>query len=144
MKPFSFFKHHSCPCRKKCKSHEKNYGFTLLEVMVSLLIVALALTALVKGTGQKVNAANDLRDKTFAQWVAINKITEWRSQKLISSRTLTGDDTMGKQDWYWVATFLKTENKKILRVKMSVFKDEQSKKDKESPTVVLHAFLSKL
>jgi len=116
-----------------------NKGFTLLEVMVSLLIVALALTALVKGAGQKVNAANDLRDKTFAQWVAVNKVTEWRSQRFISNSQVTGDDMMGKQEWYWVARFIKTENKSIRRVEMSVYKDEAKE---GQPVVRFNAFLS--
>ncbi len=117
-------------------------GFTLLEVMAALLIVALALTALVKGAAQKVNNANELRDKTFAQWVAINKVTEWRSRQFISSSTLTGDDMMGKQEWYWVAKFVKTENKSIHRVEVSVYKDEEQKANKEQPVIRFNAFLS--
>lgn len=126
---------------KKCKFLSSK-GFTLLEVMVSLLIVALALTALVKGAAQKVNAANELRDKTFAQWVAVNKVAEWRSRKFISNSTLSGDDMMGKQEWYWIAKFIKTENKNIRRVEVSVYKDEEQKAKKEQPIIRFSAFLS--
>lgn len=121
---------------------KNNRGFTLLEVMVSLLVVALALTALVKGAAQTVNSANDLRDKTFAQWVAVNKVTEWRSRKFLSNSTITGDDKMGKQDWYWVAKFIKTENKNIRRVEVSVYKDEEKKSNNEQPVIRFSAFLS--
>lgn len=119
-------------------------GFTLLEVMVALLIVALALTTLVKGAAEKVNNANYLRNKTFAQWVAINKTSEWRVQKLFPSVGRTsGQQMMGKQQWYWVANTIATEDKNIRRVEVSVFRDEENKNRKKQPLVRLIAFLSK-
>lgn len=119
-------------------------GFTLLEVMVSLLIVALALTSLVKGAAGNVNNANQLRDKTFAQWVAVNKTNEWRAQRLFPPVGKTmGQQMMGKQEWYWVANVITTENKDIRRVEVSVYKDEEKKDKKEQPTIRLISFLSK-
>ncbi len=122
----------------------RSNGFTLLEVMVALLVVALALTTLVKSAGNKVNNANELRDKTFAQWVAVNKINEWRAQNLFPgiSRT-TGQQMMGKQEWYWVSKVIKTEDKNIRRVELSVYKDEEARSKKESPVIRLTSFLSR-
>lgn len=117
-------------------------GFTLLEVMVSLLVVAIALTPLVQGAAGQVNNANELRDKTFAQWVAINKVTEWRSRKFISSSPIEGDDMMGRQEWFWIANFIKTENKNIRRVEVSVYKSEENKDRKENAVVRFIAFLT--
>ena len=124
--------------------NRKLSGFTLLEVMVALLIVALALTTLVKGAAEKVNNATYLRDKTFAQWVAINKTSEWRVQKLFPrvGRT-SGQQMMGKQQWYWVANTIATADKNIRRVEVSVFKDEDDKNRKKQPLIRLIAFLSK-
>ena len=119
-------------------------GFTLLEVMVSLLIVALALTSLVKGAAGNVNNANQLRDKTFTQWVAVNKVNEWRAQRLFPSiGKTTGQQMMGLQEWYWVANVIKTENKDIRRVEVSVYKDEDKKDKNEQPVTRLISFLSK-
>ncbi len=119
-------------------------GFTLLEVMIALLIVALALMALVKGAGSNVNHANELRDKTFAQWVAVNKINEWRAQKLFPaiSRT-TGQQMMGKLEWYWASQVFKTEDKNIRRVELSIYKDEEARNTKKQPVIRLISFLSK-
>lgn len=125
---------------KKCNSN----GFTLLEVMVSLLIVALALTSLVKGAASNVNNANGLRDRTFSQWVAVNKINEWRAQGLFPSIGKTsGQQMMGQQEWYWVANVIKTENKDIRRVEVSIFKDEDKKDTKGESIIRLVSFLSK-
>jgi len=125
-------------------SRYQNKGFTLLEVMVALLVVALALTALVKGAAGKVNNANELRNKTFAQWVAVNKINEWRAQNLFPAITrTTGQQMMGKQEWYWSTQVIKTENKNIRRVEISVYNDEEMRSKKLQPVIRLTSFLSK-
>ena len=118
-------------------------GFTLLEVMVSLLIVALALTALVKGTAGKVNNANELRDKTFAQWVVVNVITEWRALKTLpTSDRAAGEKMMGKQEWYWKAKFTKTDIGNIRKVEFDVYKDEESRSDKENSIIHFISYIS--
>ena len=120
-------------------------GFTLLEVLVALVFVAVVLTGLVKNVGENVNNANELQDKTFAQWVAVNKINEWRLQNLFPaiSRT-TGEQMMGKQEWYWASQVIKTEDKNIRRVELSVYKDEEARNRKLQPVIRLTSFLSKV
>ena len=121
-----------------------NKGFTLLEVMVALFFAAIALTTLVKGSAENVNNANYLRDKTFSQWVAVNKINEWRVQKLFPPVGKTsGQQMMGKEEWYWVAQVINTENKDIRRVEISVYKDEEKKENKDQSIIRLVSFLSK-
>ena len=119
-------------------------GFTLLEVLVALVFVAIVLTGLVKGVGENVNNANELQDKTFAQWVAVNKINEWRLQNLFPaiSRT-TGEQMMGEREWYWASQVIKTEDKNIRRVELSVYKDEESRNKNLQPVIRLTSFLSK-
>ncbi len=57
---------------------QKNAGFTLLEVMIALVIVGLTLLAMAGKMGSMLNAANTMRDYTYASWIAHNKITEMR------------------------------------------------------------------
>jgi general secretion pathway protein I len=52
----------------------KRGGFTLVEVMVALLIVALALPALLMRIGGMATAAGHSRDVAIAYWVAENKL----------------------------------------------------------------------
>lgn len=54
------------------------HGFTLLEVLVALVIVALGLLAVFGQLNQSITVATRLRDKTLAQWVAVNYLTEQR------------------------------------------------------------------
>ena len=63
-------------------------GFTLLEVMVALAIVSLSLAGVAGSMGQMIDTANAMRDRTYASWIAQNKITEYRIAGVLpASRT---------------------------------------------------------
>jgi general secretion pathway protein I len=62
-----------------------NRGFTLLEVLVALAIVAISLGAGLRATGVLTDNAQRLRDVMAAQWCAENQLTALRL-----SRTFPG------------------------------------------------------
>jgi general secretion pathway protein I len=51
-------------------------GFTLIEVMVALAIVALGFGAILTQINRYTVAATYTREKTLASWIATNKLTE--------------------------------------------------------------------
>jgi general secretion pathway protein I len=51
-------------------------GFTLLEAMVALVIVALGMMAVNSQLNRYVVAASFIEQKTLASWIATNKVTE--------------------------------------------------------------------
>jgi type II secretion system protein I len=53
-------------------------GFTLIEVMVALMIVALGMSALLEALSVSAGNVSALRDKTVAEWIAMNKIADAR------------------------------------------------------------------
>ncbi len=53
-------------------------GFTLVEVLVALVVVALGLAALMVAVQGAARTSGYLRDKTLAQWIALNRIVEVR------------------------------------------------------------------
>jgi type II secretion system protein I len=53
-------------------------GFTLVEVLVALMIVAMGLAALMVAVSGAARTSGYLRDKTLAQWIALNRLTEVR------------------------------------------------------------------
>jgi general secretion pathway protein I len=83
-------------------------GFTLIEVMVALLVLALAMSALQLRIGQTIDSASYLRDKTIAQWVALNQLELLRIATRFGNpppqQQLTGTATMAGRTWYWVLT----------------------------------------
>ena len=51
-------------------------GFTLIEAMVALIVVALGMTAVYMQLGQFASNSIYLRDKTLASWLGSNTVTE--------------------------------------------------------------------
>jgi general secretion pathway protein I len=56
-------------------------GFTLVEILVALTIVAIALMASLRAVGSLTNSASDLRARTLAQWSAENRLSQIRVQR---------------------------------------------------------------
>lgn len=99
----------------------KSRGFTLLEVMVALIIVAFSLTALTASMNQMIDAANTMRERTFASWIAQNKITEIRLANVMPEVSATsGEIEFGNTDWEWRAVVSETGIENFRRIDVSV------------------------
>lgn len=59
-------------------TRRRSAGFTLIEVLVALVIVAIALGAGIKAAGALANNAERLTQASAAQWCAENQFTELR------------------------------------------------------------------
>ena len=97
-------------------------GFTLLEVMVALAVLAIAMGAIIGIATQSANTIGQLRDQTFAGWVALNKINDlmlspdpWPSE---GSRQ--GSVELASHTWRWEAKFQKTDDPDLARLDMTV------------------------
>ena len=101
--------------------NRKMSGFTLLEVMVALFIVAIALGGAIKVMGNAAQNTSRLSNKTFAQWVGLNQVAKLNVEKAWPKLgETTGDSEMAAQEWKWVQKIIKTEDKRIKRVEISV------------------------
>ncbi|MEJ2423764.1 MAG: type II secretion system minor pseudopilin GspI [Candidatus Thiodiazotropha sp.] len=115
-------------------------GFTLLEILIALAILAIAFASIISvSTNQTVNVAY-LRDKTLAHWVAMNQMTLLQvSDKWPDTGTQKGDEEMGLHKWYWERKIEKTPNDQVRKVEIRVFRE---KGDEDSVTSLI-SFVSK-
>jgi general secretion pathway protein I len=96
-------------------------GFTLLEVMVALWIVALSLTAVTASMSQMITASQSMRDRTYASWIAQNRITELRLAVITPDvGTSSGEVEFANADWAWRALVSETGVDDLYRVDVSV------------------------
>ncbi len=95
----------------KAKSLARARGFTLIETMIALLIVAMTLPALITLIMTQLDGSAQMRDKTYAFWVAQNQLTrvlllqEQKQQKKINGYQLP-EKSAGVQEmvglrWQW-------------------------------------------
>ena len=100
---------------------QKNAGFTLLEVMIALVIVGLTLLAMAGKMGSMLNAANTMRDYTYASWIAHNKITEMRLANIVPEvSSSSGEVKYAGVDWAWRAVVSETGVENLYRVDVSI------------------------
>lgn len=116
-------------------------GFTLIEVMVALAIIAIALASLIKASGNHTYSAAYLKSKTLAHYVAMNEIAELKISKAWPDLgTVKKSSEMAGTEWYWIREIQKTadESGNIRSVQFTVFQDE----DREQNLTSLQAYLS--
>lgn len=96
-------------------------GFTLLEVMVALVIISLALAGVAGSMGQMIDTANTMRDRTYASWIAQNKITELRLSGILPEVGETsGEEDYANTTWAWTANISETGIENLMKVDVSV------------------------
>ena len=86
----------------------KNRGFTLLEVMISVAIIAIALTALLGSQSQSVSYANSAKFETMAALLAQKKMSEMVIQDPASLTSANGDFGDDYPGYTWEATVSKS------------------------------------
>ena len=110
---------HSAPTRKRAA------GFTLVEILVALAILAIAVAAVVTAVSGNVSNAAYLRERTLAHWVAMNKVAELQVDgDWPSPGTKHGESLMAAQEWSWQVTVSTTDDADVRRLDVNVYADK--------------------
>ncbi|MCK5308860.1 MAG: type II secretion system minor pseudopilin GspI [Zetaproteobacteria bacterium] len=102
-------------------SLRNSWGFTLLEIMVALAVLALAMGALIKTASDYTSNQTYLRDRTMTAWVARNVLVQYQLENQwpgVGERK--GTLKMGWQEWEWLANISQTEEEKLRRIDVEV------------------------
>jgi general secretion pathway protein I len=111
-------------------------GFTLLEILVALAILAIALGAVLKATAEGVGQVGYLRDRTLASWVAMNRINELLLEPAWPALGVSeGRAEMAGRGWRWEVRVSVTTDPDLRRLDVTV-----RLRDERTPLVELIAF----
>ncbi len=100
----------------------KMAGFTLLEVMIALLVLAIGVGAVINTTGESGWKATQLKQKTIASWVAQNQIALYRAKRTWSNRSSrSGTTEMANAEWDWRMSISKTDDPSLRRIDVDVY-----------------------
>ena len=96
-------------------------GFTLIEVLVALAIVTIGMAAVLGALTSSANTSVYMRDKTFAQWVALNQIALLRlSGQMTATGNSDGDTDFAGRKWHWRREVTATQVPGVVRIDVKV------------------------
>jgi len=132
-------------------SSRPDRGFTLVEVLVALVVVALGLAALMVAVQGAARTSGYLRDKTLAQWIALNRLAEVRltvnklaaqASAQTSAQTSAGDTgqlDFASRTWHYDTRYFDTTFPGMKRVVVRVWAGDA--KTKGNPITETTSFL---
>jgi general secretion pathway protein I len=96
-------------------------GFTLVEILIALAVLAIALTAAGHSLGTAVDTTLSLRERILARWVAEDRLAEIELKGIWPSLDTTeGDAVMGGRKLHWIQETGATPLARMRRVEVSV------------------------
>jgi general secretion pathway protein I len=101
-------------------------GFTLIEVLIALVILSIAVTAIIKATSQNIKDTLYIQKKTIALWVGnqiINEIIVGLRKPPLAPDVLKDNSIMLNEDWSWEASLKHTPNPRIQEINVDVYQD---------------------
>jgi general secretion pathway protein I len=112
-------------------------GFTLIEVLVTLTILAIALAAAVRAANVATDSAQETRLRTLATWIAQNRVAELVATNTFpSAGTVSGRSSMSGIEFEWQQATSETPNAAFRKVELKVLRPAQSQS-----LVTLNAYL---
>lgn len=123
------------------RGSKKKSGFTLIEVLVAIAVIAFVLPALMTLMIKQADYAGVLRDKAIATWIAENKMTELRLAHVFLNSALQREEKITQEmagaDWTVMVDIVQTGKDSTL-VKYIITVELNP----DSPLAILEAFVN--
>jgi general secretion pathway protein I len=119
-------------------SRRHHAGFTLIEVVVAVAVLAVAMGAIISGMARYADNAAWLQEKTLALIVAHNRLTEIELEPAWpETGNSDGDVTLSGVRWRWYVTVSETPDPNVRRIDIRV-----QAEGREADAAMLSAFKS--
>lgn len=121
-------------------------GFTLLELMVALAVLAIVAMAVFGRGGDSVRGLHAMEQRTLARWVAENEVARMRlehrgSTQAISLGSVRRRVDQGNRSWQVVKETQSTSHPSLRRVEVTVYAVEDGRE--VGPLDTLVAFMGR-
>lgn len=104
------------------KNWKQHKGFTLLETLVALAILAIALAAVMRATGSGINHADAMRMRVLADWVAQNRLALHAARgDFLPPGIANGEEIQAGVQLAWKEDISVTPNPAFRRIEVSVY-----------------------
>ena len=115
---------HPAHAARGCR--DRSAGFTLLEVLVALVVVALSVAAVLHSASVASRTAQGLEERFFARWVGLDELTSLRLAREYPAIGIRGGQRqLGLRTWKWEARISGTPAPGMRRVEMIVSNDRR-------------------
>ena len=112
--------------------------FPFSQFVIGLVIVAIGMAAVMSALSSAANTVSFLRDETFANYVALNKIATLRlSGQIPQTGTSDGDVDYANRSWHWRQEVASTEIPGVVRIDLKVRPKEVKAGDDEAWTTTV-------
>jgi general secretion pathway protein I len=100
----------------------RSRGFTLLEVLVALLVLAIALLALTRTAAVQIDAFAQTRQRTLAGWLAQDLLAQTRlGSPFPPTGSSSGRRRFANADWRWQIRVQGTPVPTVRRIDVRVY-----------------------
>ena len=97
-------------------------GFTLLEVLIALAILAIAMAAVARASAQMTDSSHELKRRLLASWVAENRLAEQVAQPVWPELGVkSGEVEQAGLPLRWEETVANTPNTAFRRIEIRVY-----------------------
>lgn len=99
------------------------HGFTLIEVVVAVAVIAIGLAATIKTVASVTYNSAELNERILATWVAQNVLARHELAPANGDQqAMQGSETIANTDWQWEKTIHATDDENIKRIDIIVKK----------------------
>lgn len=103
-------------------------GFTLLEVLVALFILAITMAAVSRTASSSIHHVDALRTRVIADWVAQNRLALHQARgDFLAPGIQTGSEEQAGQKYPWQEEIIATPNPTMRRIIVNVYAPNDAK-----------------